>query len=264
MCCRKGGTISIPGVYVGMVDKIPLGAAMNKGLTLKMGQTHMHKYMRPLLERIEKGEIDPSFVITHRLKLTDAPVAYHELGDDDRITRVNKTELAMLGYSAEEMVGKPVQDFIVDDDGGDDILSDSATDLRLETTQRTFRKSDGSTVPVLMRHKLITDASGETRGMRSTLQDISALKHVEHELRQAEEKYRSIFENAIEGIFQTLPEGRFKSSNPALARIYGYDSPEEMIRQLSDIECQLYVDSNRRKEFIQTMEADSRKSHDAA
>ncbi len=67
MCCRKGGTISIPGVYVGMVDKIPFGAAMNKGLTLKMGQTHMHKYMRPLLERIEKGDIDPSFVITHRL-----------------------------------------------------------------------------------------------------------------------------------------------------------------------------------------------------
>lgn len=76
LCCRKGGTISIPGVYVGMVDKIPFGAAMNKGLTLKMGQTHMHKYMRPLLERIQKGDIDPSFVITHRLKLTDAPGAY--------------------------------------------------------------------------------------------------------------------------------------------------------------------------------------------
>lgn len=81
MCCRKGGTISIPGVYVGTVDKIPFGAAMNKGLTLKMGQTHMHKYMRPLLERIEKGDIDPSFVITHRLKLTDAPGAYQTFRD---------------------------------------------------------------------------------------------------------------------------------------------------------------------------------------
>ncbi len=81
MCCRKGGTISIPGAYVGMVDKIPFGAAMNKGLTLKMGQTHMHKYMRPLLERIEKGDIDPSFIITHRLKLTDAPSAYKTFRD---------------------------------------------------------------------------------------------------------------------------------------------------------------------------------------
>ena len=81
LCCRKGGTISIPGVYVGMVDKIPFGAAMNKGLTLKMGQTHMRKYMGPLLERIQKGDIDPSFVITHRLKLNDAPAAYQTFRD---------------------------------------------------------------------------------------------------------------------------------------------------------------------------------------
>ena len=81
MCCRKGGTISIPGVYLGVLDNIPFGAAMNKGLTLKMGQTHMHKYLHPLLGRIEKGEIDPSFVITHRLKLTDAPAAYQTFRD---------------------------------------------------------------------------------------------------------------------------------------------------------------------------------------
>lgn len=81
MCCRKGGTISIPGVYIGFLDKIPFGAAMNKGLTLKMGQTHMQRYLRPLLERIEKGEIDPSFIITHRLKLGDGPDAYKTFRD---------------------------------------------------------------------------------------------------------------------------------------------------------------------------------------
>jgi threonine dehydrogenase-like Zn-dependent dehydrogenase len=74
--CRKGGTVSIPGVYGGFIDKIPMGAAMNKGLTFKTGQTHVHKYLRPLLERIERGEIDPSFVITHRLRLEDAPYGY--------------------------------------------------------------------------------------------------------------------------------------------------------------------------------------------
>jgi threonine dehydrogenase-like Zn-dependent dehydrogenase len=76
MACRKGGTISIPGVYVGFGDKIPIGAAMNKGLTIKQGQTHTHKYMPLLLEKIEKGEIDPSFVITHKVPLEDAPEAY--------------------------------------------------------------------------------------------------------------------------------------------------------------------------------------------
>ncbi len=76
LACRKGGTVSIPGVYGGFVDKVPLGAAFNKGLTMKMGQTHVHRYLRPLLDRVQKGEIDPSFVITHRMKLDEAPHAY--------------------------------------------------------------------------------------------------------------------------------------------------------------------------------------------
>jgi threonine dehydrogenase-like Zn-dependent dehydrogenase len=74
--CRKGGTISIPGVYVGAGDMIPIGALMNKGLTIKTGQTHMQKYMPMLLEKIENGEIDPSFVITHEVPLEQAPEAY--------------------------------------------------------------------------------------------------------------------------------------------------------------------------------------------
>ncbi len=81
MCCRKAGTISIPGVYVGFLDQIPFGAAMNKGLTMKTGQTHMQRYMKPLLRKIEAGEIDPSFVITHRIKLHDAPAMYKTFRD---------------------------------------------------------------------------------------------------------------------------------------------------------------------------------------
>ena len=76
MCCRKGGTISMPGVYLGVADKIPLGPFMNKGLTLKTGQTHVQRYLEPLLRRIEAGEIDPSFVITHRVPLEQGPAMY--------------------------------------------------------------------------------------------------------------------------------------------------------------------------------------------
>ena len=74
--CRKGGNISIPGVYGGFLDKIPFGSAFAKGLTMKMGQTHMIRYLAPLLERIQKGEIDPGEIITHRLSLDDAPRGY--------------------------------------------------------------------------------------------------------------------------------------------------------------------------------------------
>jgi len=76
--CRKGGTVSVTGVYGGVVDKIPMGAAFNKGLHFRMGQTHMMKYMRPLLEKIEQGQIDPSFIITNRAPLEDAPKMYAE------------------------------------------------------------------------------------------------------------------------------------------------------------------------------------------
>ncbi len=89
LACRKGGTVSVPGVYGGFLDKIPFGAAMNKGLTFKMGQTHMMRYMRPLLERIERGEIDPRFVISHRLPLSKAPEAYKMFRDkEDHCTKV--------------------------------------------------------------------------------------------------------------------------------------------------------------------------------
>jgi len=74
--CGKGGTVSIPGVYGGFLDKIPFGAAFAKGLTFKMGQTNVHRYLHPLMERIQKGDIDPSFVITHTMKLDDAPHGY--------------------------------------------------------------------------------------------------------------------------------------------------------------------------------------------
>jgi threonine dehydrogenase-like Zn-dependent dehydrogenase len=81
--CRKGGTVSIPGAYGGLMDKFPIGAAFAKGLTLKLGQTHVHKYMRPLLERIRRGDIDPSFVISHTLPLDEAPRAYRMFRDKE-------------------------------------------------------------------------------------------------------------------------------------------------------------------------------------
>ena len=85
LCCGKGGTVSIPGVYGGLLDLFPLGAAFAKGLTFKMGQTHVQSYLKPLLERIETNQIDPSFLITHRLNLSEAAEGYatfHQYPDE--------------------------------------------------------------------------------------------------------------------------------------------------------------------------------------
>jgi threonine dehydrogenase-like Zn-dependent dehydrogenase len=83
MCCRKGGTISMPGVYIGLLDKLPIGALMNKGITIRTGQTHTHRYLAPLLKKIERGEIDPSFVITHRASLEQGPELYQRFRDKE-------------------------------------------------------------------------------------------------------------------------------------------------------------------------------------
>jgi threonine dehydrogenase-like Zn-dependent dehydrogenase len=81
MACRNGGTVSVPGVYGGFVDKMPFGSVMNRSLTIKTGQTHVQRYLEPLLGRIRNGEIDPSFIITHRLPLERAPEAYATFKD---------------------------------------------------------------------------------------------------------------------------------------------------------------------------------------
>jgi threonine dehydrogenase-like Zn-dependent dehydrogenase len=83
LACRNGGTVSVIGVYAGLVDKFPMGAVMNRSLTIRSGQAHVQRYMQPLLERIERGEIDPSFVVTHRMPLEQAPLGYKIFRDKE-------------------------------------------------------------------------------------------------------------------------------------------------------------------------------------
>src|SRR3954471_19161253 len=89
MACRNGGTVSVIGVYSGFIDKFPAGAMMNRSISIRTGQCHVHRYMKPLLERIMKGDIDPRFVISHRMKLDDAPKGYEMFNKkEDRCEKV--------------------------------------------------------------------------------------------------------------------------------------------------------------------------------
>jgi threonine dehydrogenase-like Zn-dependent dehydrogenase len=89
LACRSGGVVSVIGVYGGFIDKFPMGAIMNRSLTIRSGQCHVQRYMKPLLERVQKGEIDPSFVITHRLRLDQAPQGYEMfLNKEDNCEKV--------------------------------------------------------------------------------------------------------------------------------------------------------------------------------
>jgi PAS domain S-box-containing protein len=115
----------------------------------------------------------------------DAPVAYHELDEHGILLRVNRTELTMLGYTAEEMVGRPVWDFVVEKAARDAIALKMAGKMSLEPFERTLRRKDGSTVPVLIQDRLIRDRDGNILGIRSTLLDIRLRKEMEKELERA-------------------------------------------------------------------------------
>ena len=115
----------------------------------------------------------------------DAPVAYHELDENGVLLRVNRTELTTLGYTAEEMVGRPVWDFIVEKASRDAIALKIAGKMPMEPFERTFRRKDGSTVPVLMQDRLIRDGNGVVHGIRTTSLDIRLRKQMEQELEKA-------------------------------------------------------------------------------
>ncbi len=116
-----------------------------------------------------------------------------------------------------------------------------------------IKHSDGHIVWVCERGNPIYDEHGDVQAIEGYIQDISERKNAEQSLRDAETRFRSIFENSIEGIFQTTPNGRYLIVNPALARMYGYSSPEHLMSALNNIQQQLYVSPSRREDFVQMM-----------
>jgi PAS domain S-box-containing protein len=305
----------------------------------------------------------------------DAPVGYHEVDTEGRVTRVNRTELTMLGYSAEEMLGRHVSEFIDENDISRKAVSDKlAGNLAPgHNYERTYCKKDGTRISVFIQDRLLRDIDGKITGIRTTLQDITERKRADEALRKseanyrqlfdsspaaiyqidfrtgkllkaneviceylgcsqeeitsitpydimtkesqklflerlnkmaigdqvpedpeyeiidkngkrrwlqlnskniydseglagadvvahditalkrAEEKYRSIFSNAVMGIFQSTPEGRVISANPAFARILGYESPEAVLNAVTDMARQMYVYPEQRSDLLNLM-----------
>ena len=132
-----------------------------------------------------------------------------------------------------------------------------AAQRRFDVSYRILR-ADGSVRWVSERGTGVFGPDGKLQAIQGFIQDITRQREDEQALRDAELRYRSIFENALEGIFQTSPEGRYLAANPALAKIYGYETPESLMAALQDIEHQLYVEPGRREEFMRLMQAQGR------
>jgi len=171
----------------------------------------------------------------------DAPVGYFEYDVQGRITSINRTELEMLGYALEEMIGQLVWKFVVEEEiARQQILAKLAGTMPpARGLERTYRRKDGTTFPAIVEDRLILDSEGKIKGIRATIQDITEHKKAEEALRSSEEKYRTILENIEDGYFEVDIAGNFTFYNDSLCRILGY-SRDEMIgmnnRQYTDQE----------------------------
>ncbi len=168
---------------------------------------------------------------------------------------VNRRMADMLGYEPEEIVGRRHDFFMFPEDLPD--LEEKTSRRRQgigEEYERRFRRKDGSTLWVHASASPILDGEGLFRGSFAMFTDITEARHTEEALLESEAKYRSIFENAVEGIFQSTPEGRLITVNPAMARIFGYSSPAEMVSLVTNIGRQIYTNTEYRGTFTRLLE----------
>ncbi|WP_185961233.1 bifunctional diguanylate cyclase/phosphodiesterase [Telmatospirillum sp. J64-1] len=166
----------------------------------------------------------------------------------------------MLGCPAEELVGRPMLDLVAPQEH-EELRRLHRVGLDGDASLRTFeihllRQNDRQPLPVQARVSRFIDIEGEVTSVAS-LRDLSQQEQDRRAAEEAEQKFRSIFENAVEGIYQTTPDGSYINVNPAMARIYGYDGPDDLKNNLTDIARQLYVDASQRNRFRDLLAAHS-------
>ncbi|MBW2252239.1 MAG: PAS domain S-box protein, partial [Deltaproteobacteria bacterium] len=180
------------------------------------------------------------------------------LDEDGHITLINERGLKVLGYHREELLGKNWFKTCLPDrfrekveDVYRQLMRDEIKPVKYYENQ--IQKKDGEERIISWHNAVFRNSNGKITGTLSSGEDITERKQAEEALRKSEEKYRSIFENAIEGFFQSTPEGRFISVNPAFAKLLGYASPEELVSSISDIATQYYANPEDRDQYRQLL-----------
>jgi PAS domain S-box-containing protein/putative nucleotidyltransferase with HDIG domain len=191
----------------------------------------------------------------YRLIVNTADEGIWVLDEQYLTTFVNRRMADMLGYNRDEMEGKSLGFFLFEEDLPDyEAKAEQRRGGVAERYERKLRRKDGGTLWALVSATPIMDKEKYFQGSFAMYTDITERKQAENALLQSEVKYRSIFENAVEGMFQSTPEGRLISANPAMVRIFGYASPKEMISMVTNIGRQLYVNTDDRRAFMQLLE----------
>ncbi|HKW87315.1 MAG TPA: PAS domain S-box protein [Candidatus Acidoferrales bacterium] len=260
-CLRTGDPIDIE--YRMMARDGRVLWFRDRGLVVReeSGRVLQHGFMLDITDRKEAEAALLKLSRQTNMILNSAGDGIFGLDTEGRPTFVNRAAAQMLGYEPEEILGRnghAMWHYAKADGsayGEKDcpiyaVMRDGAT---RRGGDDVFWRKDGTSFPTEYISTAIRDGD-EIVGAVVTFRDITARQRAEKAQKQAEERFRSIFENAVEGIYQSTPDGRFVGVNPAMAKMFGYELPEEMIDAIKDISGQVYVDSKRREEFKHRME----------
>ncbi len=265
---RRKGFVDTPFIIVsGRIGEDVAVAAMKAGAqdyimkdNLARLNTAIERELREAEGRRERRRAEEELKVSEtrfRLMIDQSPLSIQIFSPDGRTLRVNHAWERLWGVTLDripdynvlqdrQLVEKGVMPYIKRGFAGE---TAAIPPIKYEPEESIPDVSDVQNRWVRAFIYPVKDAAGVIQEVVLVHEDITERREAEEERRKAEEKYRSIFENAVEGIFQTTVEGRFVTANPALARMFGYDSPEDLLRNVSSIGDELYVDAERRDEF---------------
>lgn len=227
---------------------------------LANGRNVIQCNIRDITERRQAEEALEKERVRAQQYLDIAGVIFLVLAADRKVILINKKGCEILGYVDKEIIGRDWIDFLPRDQneraGGvfDQLMAGQIEPV--EFFENPILTKSGEERLIAWSNAVVTNKAGRIIGVVSSGEDITERRKTEEALRKAENKYRSIIENAVDGIFQTSPEGAFLTVNQAMARILGFASPEDLMQQRSDIAMQGYVDPQRREEFKRLMASD--------
>jgi len=191
----------------------------------------------------------------YRSVINNIQDVFYRSDKNGRLLMGSPSGVKVFGYdSYEEMIGLPLEGFWVNPEDREGLLSEIRAHGSVQDFEGLMKKKDGMPFHVSFTTHFYYDDAGNILGTEGVIRDITKRKQAEQALQASEAKYRNIFENAVEGFFQSSPEGRFLNVNPAMARMCGYASPEDMINSITDIKLQFYVNPEERRAYVKRLE----------
>jgi PAS domain S-box-containing protein len=255
---KKNGQVSNLEAGFCMKDGTTVTGLMSATVLMLKGVPHIISITRNIEEIKKTQDALRDSEEKYRELFENALEGIYQSTPEGRFLSTNPAMARIYGYdSAEELIESVTNiasQIYVHPDDRDEILHILATDGILSDHEVQHRRKDGSTVWLSLHARTVRDEAGKVIRLEGMAVDITERKQTEEALRNSERKYRNIFENATEGIFQSTPDGRYVSVNPAFARIGGYDSPDEMISTVTDIQRKMYAHPEDREKLLELLD----------